>query len=157
MFLGPTAPGQTITVGNAKALSTDVALYNILIPGSKIQNNPLGFVDVRDVSAALIAGSKVVGKNRVPFTGEWFKLTEAVECVAALRPELKGRLAEIPPTSQTKPTVDTSKALKILGLKPRPWKYTVIQTVDYLVKLEKDWASQGFDLDAETKGNEWRA
>lgn len=126
-------------------------------PIANYQLFPLGFVDVRDVTAGLIAGIKAPGRNRVPFTGEWFELKDAVEYIASVRPELKGRLANIVPTGQTKAIVDTSKALKVLGLKSRPWKETVLQTIDFLVKLEKDWQEQGVDIDAKLKKNEWRA
>lgn len=157
MILGPNAPGQNIPLGDAKPLSTNLSLYNILLPDTKFRTIPVGFVDVRDVAAALIAGTKVTGRNRIPFTGEWFELKDAVDYVASIRPELKSRLANIVPTGQTKAMVDTSKALKALGVKPRPWKETVIETIDFLVKLEKDWQARGVDLDTKLKQNEWRA
>lgn len=157
MFLGPTAPGQKIHPGDAKAFSTTLSLYNLLLPDTKVQTYGFGYVDVRDVAAGLIAGIKTSGRNRVPFTGEWFELKDAVEYVASIRPELKDRLAAIVPTGQTEASVDTSKALRVLGLKPRSWKETVIETIDYLVKLEKDWEIRGVDLDTQLKQNEWRA
>lgn len=156
MFLDPNAPGQKIAPGDNKALNTNLALHNLLLPDSKVQTFPFGYVDVRDVAAGLIAGIKVLGRNRIPLTGEFFDLKEAVEYVSSVRPELKGRLATIPPSGQTNVVVDTSKESDVLGVKPRAWKDTVIQTIDYLLQLEKDWEGQGVDLESRLKQNEWR-
>lgn len=133
-----------------------MVLYNIVFPDSKLQTSPLGFVDVRDVAAGLIAGLKATGLNRVPFTGKWFDLKDAVDYLAIKRPELKGRLASIVPIDTKEALIDTSKAAVLLGLKPRAWQETVLDTIDYLVQLEKDWAEQGVDVEATLKNNEWR-
>lgn len=156
-FIGPTAPGQKVTPGDPNALSTNLLLYNLILPDTKQQTPPFGFVDVRDVAAGLIAGIKVTGRNRVPLTGEWFELKDAVEYIASVRPELKSRLANIVPTGQTNGILDNSKALEVLGIKPRSWKESVINTIDYLVEVEKAWEGQGIDIESRLKRNEWRA
>lgn len=154
-FLGPNAPGQKLIPGEPNALSTNLVLYNVILPGSKQQTPPFGFVDVRDVAAGLIAGIKVTGRNRVPLTGEWFEMKDAAEYIGEVRPELKDRLANIVPTGQSKAAVDNSKALEVLGIEPRSWKDTVIQTIDYLVGVEKAWKEQGIDIESRLKKNEW--
>jgi nucleoside-diphosphate-sugar epimerase len=156
MFTGPPAPGQRITPGDSNALSTNLTTYNLLLPNTKFQTPSFGFVDVRDVAQSLVSALRVPGKNRVLLSGEWYDVTEAIDYIASVRPELKGRLASLEPTRQTEPMIDSARAIKILGLPGiRKWKDTVIETVDYMIALEKEWIRLGIDVDEKLKKNEW--
>jgi nucleoside-diphosphate-sugar epimerase len=158
MFVGPPAPGQRITPGDSNALSTTIAIYNLLLPNTKFRAPPFGFVDVRDAALGLVSALKVPGKNRILLSGEWYDLTEAVDYIAFVRPELKGRLASLEPTGQTEAMIDSARAIRILGLPGiRKWKDTVIETVDYMIALEKEWIKLGIDVDEKLKKNEWNS
>jgi hypothetical protein len=84
----------------------------------------------------------------VLLSGEWYYLKEAVDYIASVRPELRGRLASLEPTGQTEPMIDSARAIEFLGLPGiRKWKDTVIETVDYTLVLEKEWIKLGVDVD----------
>lgn len=154
LFYGPFAPALRITPGDSNALSTNLNLYNLLVSDSKATTPTIGFVDVRDVAGGIIAGIDTPGRNRVLLTGEWFEYKDAVEYIASVRPELKGRLANPIPTGQTDGLIDNTKAQQVLGIPPaRSWKKSLIEAVDNLVQLEKDWVAAGVDLDTTLKTN----
>ena len=112
----------------------------------------MGHVDVRDVAAAMVAGIRVKGNHRLLLTGEWFDWADAVRHIATTRPELAPRLVKINPTGQTGPIIDSKKALEVLGITLTPWKKSIDDGLDDLLKLEQDWAERGIDL-AELKNN----
>src|SRR5882762_3391616 len=121
--MGPYAPGSVITPGDSNALSTNIMIYNLLVPKSKATTPNFGFVDVREVAAGIVAGIRTPGRNRILLTGEWFDYKDAVEYIAAIRPELKNRLATPIPTGQTEGVIGNARAQQILGLPPaRSWK-----------------------------------
>ena len=112
----------------------------------------MGHVDVRDVAAAMVAGIRVNGNHRLLLTGEWFDWADAVSHIATTRPELAPRLVKINPTGQTRPIIDSKEALEVLGITLTPWKKSIDDGLDDLLKLERDWAERGIDL-AELKNN----
>lgn len=143
-----------IEPGNRNALSTNTMIYDILLPNSTSTTPAFGYVDVRDVAGALIAGIKVQGRNRVLLMGEWFEHKHAIEYISSVRPELRARLpANLVPTGQTKGMIDNSRALKILEIPPvRNWKESLIETVDSLLAVETDWIGRGVDVDVVLRG-----
>lgn len=156
-FVGPNAPCQSIRPGAANALSSNLLLYNLLIPESKLDNFTYGIVDVKDVAAALVAGIRTPGRNRILLSGEWFEIKDALELIANARPELKDRLITHIGPSQPRVFVDNTRAYEILGLKPvGSWKDNLLETIDYLVKLEKDWVEVGVDIETKLKATFWR-
>ena len=156
-FIGPFAEDFIITPGDASGLSTSVTLYSLLIgPEKTFYTLPMGHVDVRDVAAAMVAGIKVIGNHRLVLTGEWFDWADAVKHIAATRPELAPRLVKIGSTGQDRPILDNKRALEVLGITLTPWRKTIDDGVDALLKLEKDWAEKGVDLTG-LKDNEWSA
>jgi nucleoside-diphosphate-sugar epimerase len=147
-FIGPLAPGFRVPPGDKTALSTDEILYNLLFAENKVDTPPLGFVDVRDVAIGLVKAQKTPGRHRIVFGGEWFTLEEAIAYIASIRPELKDRLATASPTAQENTLLDLSKAALVLDLTPRPWKETIREGIDDLLKLEKSWIAQGIVISA---------
>ena len=115
---------------------------------------PFGLIDVRDVAAALVAGIKAKGNHRLVLTGEWFDWADAVNHIATTRPELAPRLVKIGHTGQTRPIFDNKKALEVLGITLTPWKKTIDDGLNDMLKVEKDWTERGIDLTG-LKNSEW--
>jgi nucleoside-diphosphate-sugar epimerase len=139
------------------ALSTNLILYNLLIPDSKVTTPFAGFIDVRDVAAAIIRGIKTPGRVRALLTGEWFDLKDAADYIASVRPELKDRLADPARSDDEKGVIDNTRAYEALGLSPvMPWRESVLETIDVLLKVEKDWVAQGIDIENTLKKNDRR-
>ena len=148
-FIGPFAPALVIPTGDYSMFSTNLVLFNALIPGSKSQTPPIGFIDTRDVAASLIAGLEVPGRTRNIVASPWFDLTEAVAYVGELHPEIKEELPKLTATGQKESPFSTEPSLKRLGIEVRPWKETVKATADDLLRIEKEWISKGVDVNAE--------
>jgi nucleoside-diphosphate-sugar epimerase len=154
-FIGPFAEDFTVTPGNASELSTSVTVYNFLAGREKtLYTLPVGHVDVRDVAAAMVAGIRAEGNHRLLLTGEWFDWADAVDYIATIRPEVAPRLVKIGPTGQNRPIIDSQKALEVLGIALTPWKKSISDGLEEMLKLEKDWIERGVDLTA-LKNNEW--
>ena len=147
-FIGPLAPGFRVPPGNRTALSTNEFIYNILFPENRVETPAVGFVDVRDVAIGLVKGQKTQGKYRIVFGGKWFTYGEAIDYIASIHPELKDRLATAIPTIQKNSLLDVSKAELVLDLTPRPWKESIRDAVEDLLKLEKSWIAQGIEIKA---------
>jgi hypothetical protein len=156
-FIGPFAEDFIITPGAASELSTAVTTYNFLAgPEKTLYTLPFGHVDVRDVAAAVVAAIKVKGNHRLLLTGEWFDWADAIDYIATTRPEIAPRLVKIGPTSQNRPVIDSKEALDVLGITLTPWKKSIDDGLDAMLKLEKDWIEKGVDL-TQLKNNEWVA
>jgi len=156
LFIGPFAPEQIVKPGETSAISTAVCAYNFINPKVSLSTASLGYVDVRDAAAALVAATRVKGQHRIPLSGEFFDHTEAFPYIASVRPELKDRLAEATSTGQTKPTIDATPALEVLGLPGlTPWKQTVLDAVDDIVRLEKEWIAAGVNVEEKLAENHW--
>lgn len=155
-FYGPFAPGHTIPDADLKGLSSNGFIYLLLMPQGFPP--PTGFavgrwIDVRDVARAVVlslcappSSAPGIGRKRIIVSGEWFSFADAVDYLAVVRPELKSRLStkvkEYPPEGRT--LADLTRAKEVLGLDNlKSWKETVLDSVDNLVKLEKEWASKG--------------
>ena len=154
-FIGPFAEDFIITPGNATELSTSITVYNFLTgPEKTFYTLPIGHVDVRDVAAAMVASIKLKGNHRLLLTGEWFDWADAIKYIAATRPELAPRLIKTGSNGQNRPIIDSKKALEVLGITLTPWKKTVDDGLDAVLRLEKDWTEKGVDLTG-LKNNEW--
>jgi len=154
-FIGPFAEDFIITPGSVSELSTSVMVYNFLAgPEVTMSTLPIGHVDVRDVAAAMVAAIKVKGNHRLLLTGEWFDWADALKHIAATRPEVAPRLITATRSAQNRPILDSKKALDVLGITLTPWKKTIDDGFDALLRLERDWTERGVDLTA-LKNNEW--
>lgn len=79
-------------------------------------------------------------------SGDWFSPKEAVEHIAKVRPELKDRIslnAKNAGDEVGERNIDNTRMKEVLGIEPRPWKETVIDAVDSLLGLEKEWRKKG--------------
>jgi nucleoside-diphosphate-sugar epimerase len=104
---------------------------------------------VRDVARAHVLALKVPPSADEPkrfiLTSSSFTKKEAIEFIAQARPELKGRLPVITGKEPPVPpfvTFDTSATENILGLKNYvKWQDTVLDTIDDLLRVEKELAA----------------
>jgi len=132
-------------------------VYNALAgPEVTLRTLAIGYIDVRDVAAAMVAGIKVKGSHRLLLTGEWFEYADAIEYIVATRPELAPRLIKTTSTGQNRSIIDSKKALEVLGITLTPWRKTIDDGLDSVLKLERDWIEKGVDL-TPLKNNEWIA
>jgi len=143
-FVGPFAPGHVIKPWVVEALSTNAMLHSVLIPGDVLGSPAFGFVDVRDVAKAQVAGIKTPGHHRVLIgSPEWFDLRNAVDHLTTARPGLKDRLANPVSMERTVPAVDNARAINLLGVSVTPWRKTVEDGIDSLLRVEKEWEEAG--------------
>ena len=70
-----------------------------------------------------------------------------MEYIGSLHPELKTPTLAL--SGQTDSIVAYEPALKRLGLTRTPWKDSVREAAEAVLKIEKDWIAQGVDVDAE--------
>ena len=152
---GPLGSGQVYSTPGS---GTNHFIYDLLAgaPGRPvsgydpaIRGPPLS-VDVRDVARAHVLALKVppsadAAPKRFIASSNRFTWKEAVELIAQARPELKERL---PVVTGKEPEVapfaklDTSTTETVLGLKSYiKWQDTVLNTVDDLLRIEKELAA----------------
>lgn len=157
-FYGPFAPGWSNPNGSLAALSTNAHVYNLIHTDDIATDLPLpigrpGHVDVRDVARAVVLSltapkTSQVGRKRLIMAGdEWFNWKEAGEYIAEVRPDLKGRINVKTQTEDAatpvKSAVSNQRAKEVLGMEMTDWKKTLVDAVDDLVKLEKEWEKNG--------------
>ncbi|KAJ3479149.1 hypothetical protein NLI96_g9264 [Meripilus lineatus] len=148
-FFGPFSPAYTNPDAKISALSTNSMVYELIRPEGAVPIHP-SYIDVRDVALALVSALKSpphsqVGRKRILMSGDWFSPKEAVEYIAEVRPELKDRVSTNALNSGPVGTrnIDNTRLKEVLGLVPRPWKETILDAVDSLIGLEKEWKSKG--------------
>jgi nucleoside-diphosphate-sugar epimerase len=153
---GPFAPGFSIPDLNYGALSTNAYIYRLLDPAGSYPGSPY-YSDVRDVARAHVAAltsppESSVGRKRILIASPYdFNFQGIVELIAANRPELKNRLvtAKPPVFPSYKLPVDLKRVEDVLGIKLdsyKKWEDTILDAVDSLVELEKDWKAKGYDV-----------
>lgn len=150
IFLGPFAPEWHASEPGLPALSTDKLLYDLLSPDGPIMAR-LTAIDVRDVARAALLSlaaphTSAVGRKRILMNGESIQPSEAAAYVARERPELRDRLSKswqkAGPAQEG--NIDNSRAKEVLGLKFTDWRKTVLDGVDSLVAIGKEWQQQGW-------------
>jgi len=144
---GPVPEGVHISAADIKSYSTLGYFYGNVLAGGKVTTPQSTFpqtVDVRDVARAHVLAlsapsTKEVGRKRLFVAGPTGTWKAAVEHLAAVRPELKGRLPDLSEARDADAaTVDVSRAKEVLGLTEYiSWEKTVEDTADSLVAIEK--------------------
>jgi nucleoside-diphosphate-sugar epimerase len=152
---GPLGSGQ---VYNSVATGTNRYIYGLIAPGGApgrpikehdpaVQAPPTN-IDVRDVARGHVLALKVPPSDepkRFILSSSRFTWKEAVELIAKARPELKGRLPVVTGNEPPLPpfaAFDTSATENILGLKTYvKWQDTVLDTIDDLLRVEKELAA----------------
>lgn len=109
---------------------------------------------MRDVARGLIGAltsplTSEVGRKRILISGKWFSFKYVVALLAEVRPELKDRLTIHADTFLPIGTtlIDDTRAKEVLGLKRiTPWKKTVVDAVNSLLKVKQEGIKQGLPL-----------
>ncbi|KAI0294334.1 NAD-P-binding protein [Multifurca ochricompacta] len=151
---GPTGTGQ---VYNSVATGTNLYIYELIagpvgrpVRGYNRNNGtpPLN-VDVRDVARAHVLALKLPPSDtlkRFILSTSTFTWTEAIKYIAEVRPDLKARLPVITdnePAIGPSVKLDTSATDNVLGLKNYvKWQDTVLDTINDLLRIEKQLAAQ---------------
>ncbi|KAK0449835.1 uncharacterized protein EV420DRAFT_766693 [Desarmillaria tabescens] len=157
---GPFAAGfeHLVPEPDLSAFSTNASIYAFLQPGNTEFPGAPGAIDVRDSARAHVLALKSrpsaeVGRKRFaivsPFQSSY---KDALEIIAKERPELKDRLtdaAQAPEWPSYALPTDWRSIENVLGLKAEsfiPWRETVLDTVDSLVRIENSWKEKGFKV-----------
>jgi nucleoside-diphosphate-sugar epimerase len=118
-----------------------------------------GYADVRDVARAHVLAltappTSSVGRKRIIFSSPYGSdFQGSVALIAAKRPELKDRLVDVdkaPRYPFTQLPIDFGRVEEVLGMKKEDfikWDDTVLDTVDALIDVEKDWKAKGFTVE----------
>ncbi|KAF7975887.1 hypothetical protein HWV62_8297 [Athelia sp. TMB] len=153
-IFGPFAPGFSVPEPNLQALSTTRHIYRLLDPAGGFP--PCGFVDVRDLARAHVAALNApripaVRKRLVIASPYDFNWKDGVAYIAEQRPALKSRLfadtSKAPEHANAR--FDLSRLEQVTGIKAdsyKSWQATILDTVDSLVSLEKEWVNKGFTV-----------
>ncbi|KWU46663.1 NAD(P)-binding protein [Rhodotorula sp. JG-1b] len=153
MIYGP--PLQN--VASREEVNTSSAAIYALINGEKGRDVPWNrlplFVHVKDIALAHVRALEVEDEEKVKsqrflLYGGAFTWEQAVEHLAAVRPELKPRLPSLPASPEQykdygKPLakLDCTPAKEVLGIKETiGWQQTLEETIDALVEIEKRFA-----------------
>lgn len=141
-----------------RAFSTNGFIYALLRPDNVHFAPSPGAIDVRDVARAHLLAlesppTSVVGRKRSPLVSPYqSSYKDAIEIIAKERPELKDRLvhpSKAPEWPSYTIEVDRELVEKQIGLKADsyiPWRETVLDAVDSLVRIENIWKAKGFKV-----------
>jgi hypothetical protein len=125
-------------------LGTNALIYGLLKADGAFPSSR--YIDVRDSARSLVLGLKTsqdIKRKRVlvfPPSIDW---KAVVEYIIEQRPELKSRIvdpAKAPPYESHRITDNNLQEILHFG-EFIPWKKTILDTVDVLLKVEAEWAS----------------
>ena len=89
--------------------------------------------------------SSDVGRKRILISSDWVQPTEIFDLVAKERPELASRLSprvkDFP--FEVKRVIDNKRLKEVLGLEVTPWRKTILDSVDAVIKMEDEWKKRG--------------
>lgn len=117
-----------------------------------------GYADVRDIAAIHVGAldsppeSETGRKRLIISSPHGFQYADAIPYIASVRPELGDRLAD-PAKATVFPKdvipTDLERVELVTGFKVeqyRPWRETVLETVDCLLGFEKEWKGKGYEV-----------
>jgi len=157
-MFGPFVPGFDIPKPDYAVISTNIHIYQFLTPKGNFVPSP-GYADIRDVARIHVEAlnsppESAVGRKRLivasPYDGNY---KQAVQFVAEAHPELKDRLVDAetaPKFPVDKLPVDLQRVTDVTGVRAdsyHTWKETVLDAVDSLLALEKNWISNGYKIE----------
>jgi nucleoside-diphosphate-sugar epimerase len=118
-----------------------------------------GYIDVRDLARAHVNAlnsppESVVGRKHLLMASPHdLNYKTMIDFIAEKRPELRDHLADgtkVPKFPVDRMILDIQRVEEVMEVKVDsyiPWQDTVLETVDDLIKLEKDWVSKGFSVE----------
>lgn len=139
-------------------LSTNFFIYRLLSPTGTYPPSP-GHADIRDVAKAHVLAlrsppTSVVGRKRLLMAAPGaLDFNSIVRLIAEKRPELKSRLIDpdrAPQWPYDRTPVDFERLEEVLSFKKgefRAVEDTILDAVDSIVELEKEWLSKGYTVD----------
>lgn len=159
---GNFATGFSVPTPEPAQLSSNIIIYYLLFPNGQWPIGRHRYVDVRDVAKAHVralksplSSSPGIGRKRLVFGSPYnFDYTEFVQIIKTKRPQFADRLikAQPQPLSYANMPVDLKRMEQVLGMKKEDY-YTVEQTlldaVDAIIALEKQWVDDGHELPKE--------
>ncbi|KIK71537.1 hypothetical protein GYMLUDRAFT_254732 [Collybiopsis luxurians FD-317 M1] len=161
-IFGPLAPGfsELAPTVNFRPFSSAFYLYAIVNGANATYPFSGGYNDIRDVVRAHIVAldappSSVVGRKRFALRfPEQSDFRQAIQILAAERPESKNRLPELSsapqwPESSSKAEIDYERIEKVLGIKKdsfKSWRDTVLDGIDSMLAVENSWKAKGLEV-----------
>jgi len=140
---------------NYPSLTTNLAIYELIKPDGQWPIGPR-YIDLRDVAKAHVLALKAplssesdLGRKRLIIAAlDDFEYKAFLDLVKTKRPELNHRLTktEPPVVSPKNIPFDVDRVEKVLGLKREDYtrfEDTMLDTVDGLLALEKEWIANG--------------
>ncbi|KIK69244.1 hypothetical protein GYMLUDRAFT_53698 [Collybiopsis luxurians FD-317 M1] len=154
---GPVAEGFVATTGDYNVLSTNDHLWKLLAPNGSFPDLPL-YIDYRDIAKAHILAidsqptSKVGRKRLILSSPHDCDYVEIIKLLKEKRPELKDRLITSEPNLQfpgKRLNYDQNRLQEVIGMTFAdftPIADTYLDTIDSIIKVEKQWKAEGFDV-----------
>ncbi|KAG5637664.1 hypothetical protein H0H81_003685 [Sphagnurus paluster] len=153
---GPLAETFTLPTPNYHALSTDLYIYRLLDPAGQFMDSP-AHADVRDIAKAHVLAlnaplTSEVGRKRILITSpHGFDMAGTLALIAESRPQLMERLTKGTPPSfgYDRTPIDFKRVEEVLGMTKDDFQVfedTILDTVDSLLEVEKQWAAQGHEV-----------
>lgn len=122
-----------------------------------------GYVDVRDLARIHVQAldsppESVVGRKRMLVASPHdFNFTKAVGWIVEAHPELKDRLidtSKAPAFPMDHLPTDLKRVAEVTGFKEDEFiscKQTILDTIDSILAMEKDWVSKGLNVEIATQ------
>lgn len=153
---GPLAETFTLPTPNYHALSTDLYIYRLLDPAGQFMDSP-AHADVRDIAKAHVLAlnaplTSEVGRKRILIASpHGFDMAATLALIAESRPQLMERLTKGTPPSfgYDRTPIDFKRVEEVLGMTKDDFQVfedTILDTVDSLLEVEKQWAAQGHEV-----------
>lgn len=153
-LLGPLVKGWPVKPGDSWTLTSNGLVFDFLNGVA----NPYGQLRSLNIHLRTAAWAHVraltapptsqVGRKRLLLAGEYFTWKELAEYLREVRPELTDRLPKYSDEEYDGPmcaAFDTTRVREVLGLEKIPgWKEVLLETVDDMLRLQKEWEKAGW-------------
>jgi len=153
---GPFSKHFNLATPDFGAMSTNLNIYNLLIPPGSFPRNP-PYVDIRDVAKAHVLAlhapaTSAVGRKRIIFSSpHGFEPKSALQYLVEKRPALKERLitAPAPDFGYDRLPIDFGRIEEVLSFRKEDFysfEDTLLDTVDSILVLEDEWKNKGLEI-----------
>ena len=133
-------------------------MYRLLTP-TGVFPRLAGHLNIRDAARAHVLAltappTSTVGRKRILISSPYASdFQQSPALIAAQRPDLKDRLidaAKAPQYPFTQIPIDFGRVEEVLGMKKEDfikWDDTILETVDALIEIERDWEKKGYKVE----------
>jgi len=158
---GPFASGFSLPTPDYYAMSTNLYIYRLITATGPFPSGPR-YIDVRDVAKAHVLALKSplssmpgIGRKRLIISSIYgFDYEEVLELLKTRRPELAARLTRtaLPPIDKANLVLpfDVDRVERVVGMRRQDYttfEDTMLDTVDSILALEKDWIKKGYTIE----------